>query len=45
MLLFDRTTASTAEVMTAALRANKHAIVAGKKTFLLRRAKAKLRGQ
>ncbi len=45
MLFVDRNTAIAAKVMTAMLRENKCAAVAGKKTFLLRRAKAKLRGQ
>jgi carboxyl-terminal processing protease len=45
LLLANRNTASVAEVMTAMLRENKCAVVAGEKTFLLRGAKAKLRGQ
>jgi hypothetical protein len=45
VLLVDMNTVSAAEVMTATLRENKHAVMRLKKTFLLRRAKAKLRGQ
>ncbi len=45
VLLVDGNTASAAKVMTAVLRENKCAVVAGEKTFLLRRAKAKLREQ
>jgi C-terminal processing protease CtpA/Prc len=45
VLLVNSNTASVAEVMTAVLWENKHAVVAGDKTFLLRSAKAKLRGQ
>jgi carboxyl-terminal processing protease len=46
VLLVNWNTVSAAKVMTAALRDNKCAIMAGEKTFLLRRAKTtKLRGQ
>ena len=46
LLVKNGNTASAAKVMTAVLRENsKRAVLAGEKTFLLRRAKAKLRGQ